>query len=313
MTASTSTIGFLACETTLPGAGDRRRGDAYEHDLMIAALEPALAAEGLDLRVIDWEAPLDRFDGVDAVLLGTAWNYQDKAGAFLARLEALAARGIRVHNPPGIVRWNMTKTYLRELEAASTEMGAAMIPTLWLDDVSAADARAAAADFGCDRLVVKRQVGAGAMGQVLLDLNDLPGPDWQFGQPAMVQPFLPAIAEEGELSFVFIAGEMSHALRKRAAKGDYRIQSLYGGYESPHQASREEIEAARAVLASLPFETPLYARIDMLRGGVGEPDRLLLMEAELIEPYLYPEQGPRVGEHLARALARQLQPQGSRP
>jgi len=299
-----TTIGFLACETTLPGSGDRRRDDAYEHDLTIAALEPALAAERLRLRVIDWEAPMAAFDGLDAVLLGTAWNYQDKAEAFLAKLEAIESHGIAVHNPPAMVRWNMTKTYLQELEAA----GAAAIPTLWLDDVTASDARAAFARFGCDRLVVKRQVGAGALGQVLLRADDLPGPDWCFGHPAMVQPFLPAIEEEGELSFVFIAGELSHALRKRAAKGDYRIQSLYGGVESRHEPNAEEVAAARAVLASIPFATPLYARIDMLRGDNG----LLLMEAELIEPYLYPEQGERVGEHLARALARNVILEGSR-
>lgn len=305
MTRAATTIGFLACETTLPDSGERRRGDAYEHDLTIAALEPAFAARGLGLRVIDWEAPPDAFDGVEAVLLGTAWNYQDKAAAFLARLEALERRGIAVHNPPAMVRWNMTKTYLRDLETA----GAATIPTLWLDEVTDADIRAAFAHFGCEKLVVKRQVGAGAEGQLLLRRDDPPGPDWRFGHPAMVQPFLPAIESHGELGFVFVAGELSHALVKRAARGDYRIQSLYGGTESRHDPAPGEVEAARAVLASIPFRVPLYARIDMLRADEG----LLLMEAELIEPYLYPEQGEAVGEHLARALARHTTPQGSRP
>lgn len=309
MTSAMTRIGFLACETTLPGSGDRRRGDAYEHDLTIAALEPALAAEGMDLTVIDWEAPLADFEGLDAVLLGTAWNYQDKPGAFLAKLEALERAGLTVHNPPAMVRWNLRKTYLRELEMA----GAATIPTLWLDEVTAEDARAAFTHFGCDKLVVKRQVGAGALGQVLLDADDRPGTDWRFGHAAMVQPFLPAIQSEGELGFVFVAGELSHALRKRAARGDYRIQSLYGGIESRHEPSPQEIAAARAVLASIPFAEPLYARIDMVRGPGGGDADLLLMEAELIEPYLYPEQGERVGEHLARALARKTMLEGSRP
>ncbi|MEE4206470.1 MAG: hypothetical protein V2I39_09260 [Erythrobacter sp.] len=299
-----TTIGFLACETTLPGAGERRRGDAFEHDLTIAALEPAFAAEGLSLRVIDWEAPLGEFEGVDAVLLGTAWNYQDRAEAFLARLEALAARGIAVHNPPAMVRWNLTKSYLRELEAA----GAATIPSKFVDQATGADINAAFAQWGCDKLVVKRQVGAGAEGQVLLHAAEPPGPDWRFERPAILQPFLPAIETEGELSFVFVAGDLSHALRKRAAGGDYRIQSLYGGTESRHEPTADEIAAARAVLGAIPFAPPLYARIDMLRAE----DGLLLMEAELIEPYLYPEQGERIGEHLARALARLHQLEGSR-
>ena len=121
------TIGFLACETTLPGTGERR-GDAFEHDLMIDALSPAFSAVGLALKVVDWEAPIEAFTGLDLVLLGTAWNYQDKSEAFLARLDELEARGIAVCNSAEIVRWNVAKTYLKDL----AERGAATIPTLSL-------------------------------------------------------------------------------------------------------------------------------------------------------------------------------------
>ena len=79
---------------------------------MVAALEPAFKSKGLDLRVIDWEAPLAEFDGVDVALLGTAWNYQDKAPEFLEKLEALRSQGVMVLNPPEVVRWNITKTCL---------------------------------------------------------------------------------------------------------------------------------------------------------------------------------------------------------
>jgi glutathione synthase/RimK-type ligase-like ATP-grasp enzyme len=291
-------IGFLACETTLPSAGEVRRGDAFEHDLMIAALEPALAALGLELEVIDWEAPLVAFTGIAAVLLGTAWNYHDKSNAFLDKLDSLANRGIAIHNPPAIVRWNIAKTYLKELGTR----GAPMIPTLWHDRVSANEARSAMDALGCDKLVVKRQIGAGAEGQELLERGRI-GDEWSFEAPAMLQPFLPAITERGELSFIFIDGALSHALTKRAQPGDYRIQSIYGGTERPLEPSRAERKAAEAVLAALPFAAPLYARIDM----VAKPDgALAVMEVELIEPYLYPEQGPGLGEALAAALARRM-------
>ncbi|MEM6476320.1 MAG: hypothetical protein AAF687_09155 [Pseudomonadota bacterium] len=292
-------IGFLACETTLPGAGERRE-DAFEHDLMIGALEPALAAQGMALRVIDWEAELSAFDGVNLVLLGSSWNYQDKPDAFLAKLDALAARGTVVCNPPEVVRWNATKTYLRDL----AEAGARTIPTLWRETVTSKGALEALDTFETDRIVVKRQVGAGALGQELITRGSLPGDDWSFGHPAMLQPFLPAIAEEGELSFVFIDGELSHALRKHAAPGEYRIQSMYGGSESLHEPTPDEAEAASAIMTALPFDTPLYARIDMLRA---EDGGLQVMEAEMIEPYLYPVQGPRLGERLARAIYKRVQ------
>ncbi len=294
-----TTIGFLACETTLPGKGGGRRGDAFEHDLMIAALNAPFRAAGLELRVIDWEAALSEFEDVSLVMLGTAWNYQDKAEAFLSKLDALEDRGVTVCNSAQIVRWNATKTYLRELE----ECGAATVPTLWQRDVGQAELLEAFHHFGCDKLVVKRQVGAGALDQVMITRDAVPGEDWTYGHPAMLQPFLPAIATSGELSFIFVEGELSHALRKLPASGDYRIQSLYGGTECVHQPSSDEAEAASAIVAALPFDTPLYARIDMLRSESGQ---LLVMEAELIEPYLYPQQGPQLGRRLASAISKRI-------
>ena len=297
-----TTVIFLACATTVPSSGDRR-GDAFEHDLMIASLEPAFKAKGMELRVVDWQAPLDKFEGADFALLGTAWNYQDNAPEFLDTLEALEDRGVRVLNPPELVRWNIAKTYLRELD----EAGVRTIPTLWRESVTAKTVAEALDAFECDRIVVKRQVGAGAEGQELVRRSSLPPADWSFGTPAMLQPFLPAIASEGELSFIFINGAYSHSLVKRAAKGEYRIQSLYGGTEETYQPSADDLAAAQAVLNAVPFDTPLYARIDMLRmDDDGEKGSLALMEAELIEPYLYPVQGPQLGERLAEAIAGKL-------
>jgi len=111
------------------------------------------------------------------------------------------------------------------------------------------------------------------------------------------------VVEEGEFTFVFIDGAFSHGVLKQAAEGDYRIQSLYGGRESVYVPSDDDLASARAVIAALPFPDPLYARIDMARLSSGE---LAVMEAELIEPYLYPEQGPELGEKLAKAVLARL-------
>ena len=288
-------VAYLACATTLPGSPTRRE-DAFEHDLQIAALRPAFAAREIELVERDWAAPLAAFEGCDGALIGTTWDYQDHHQSFLARLEALA---MPVFNPPTTVRWNADKRYLRELAG----QGAPIIPTIWEDDATRDEIETALDRFGCERVVVKRQVGAGALGQLDFARDRLPDTDWRLGRPAMIQPFLPAIETEGELSFVFIDGALSHAVRKRPAAGDYRIQSLFGGREEPVVPDPADLCAARDVCVLLPGPTPLYARIDMVRDDEG---RLLLMEAELVEPYLYPEQGPQLGKRLAAALARRL-------
>lgn len=263
--------------------------------MMVAALTPAFAARELALEPIDWRAPIGAFEGAAAALIGTPWDYFDRAEEFLERLGELQARGIPVMNDPAVVRWNIEKAYLRDL----AERGAPTIPTLWLAEASAEDVVASLDRFEAESVVVKRQIGGGALGQQRFTRENLPPEGWRLGHPAMVQPFLPAILSEGEISLIFIDGSFSHALRKRAAEGDYRIQSLFGGREEDFAPSSAELGQAEAVLAACPFPPPLYARIDMVRLTGGE---LAVIEAELIEPYLYPEQGPELGERMAAAL-----------
>jgi len=291
-------IAFLACPDTLPGS-PTRRADAFEHDLLLAALREGLGARG-EVRDIDWRSPLDQLTGFDLAYLGTPWDYTEAKDEFLARLEALAAAGVTVCNPVAVIRWNSDKLYLRELE----QRGAASIPTLWPESAGPQDLLAAFDHFGCERVVVKRRVGAGAVGQDSFSREGPPPPGWRIDQPAMIQPFLPAIQSEGEHSFIFVDGRFSHGLIKRATGGDYRIQSLYGGIEVAVDPEPADRHAAEAIMAMLPFaEAPLYARIDMVRLPGGE---LAVIEAELIEPYLYPLQGPDFGRLLADAILRRL-------
>lgn len=293
-------IAFLACPGTLPGSPTRRL-DAQEHDLQFAALAPDLAERGMDLVAIDWHAPDEAFAEINLALLGTVWDYTDDHAQFLRRIERLTKMGVKVCNSGNVVRWNSDKRYLRDLERA----GIPVIETLWLDQATGQDIVAAFDHLATDRLVLKKQIGAGAEGQHLLECEVFDPESWSCDHAMMAQAFLPAIQTEGEYSFVFVAGQLSHTLIKRAAGGDYRIQSIYGGYEEKVEPAHDDAMAAEAVMAALPFDTPLYARIDMVRGSDGE---LRLMEAELIEPYLYPLQGPQLGKRMANAIAALLDP-----
>lgn len=285
-------IAYLSCKVTLPGSPDRRE-DSFEHDRMMEALRPPFAAKGMSIHDVDWAGDED-WSKFDAALIGTTWDYWDQMEAFLARLSEIED-AVPLFNPAKLVAWNIHKGYLRDLEAK----GARLIPTVWLDTADEPAARAAFDQLGSDDLVFKRQVGAGADGQHRLKRGDtIP----HMPHPMMVQPFLPMIQTEGEISFIYIDGAFCHALIKRAAPGDYRIQSAYGGKETPITPSAQDLAAAKAVLDILD-EPPLYARVDMLRG---EDGGLLLMELELIEPYLYPVEGPELGPRLAEAIGKRL-------
>ncbi|MBA3067161.1 MAG: hypothetical protein FP825_01610 [Hyphomonas sp.] len=286
-------IAYLASRVTLPGSLVRRT-DAFEHDYMMDALRGPFANRGLSLEDVSWDDAKADWASYAGVLIGTTWDYWDRLDEFLAALRRIESRTL-LFNPVSLVEWNIRKTYLRDLEAK----GAKLIPTVWLDEVTEASARAAFDTLGADDLVFKRQVGAGAKGQHRLKRGE---PVPAMPHAMMVQPFLPMIQTEGELSFIFIDGAFCHALVKRAQPGDYRIQSTYGGREEKITPSADDLAAAQAIIAALD-EPPLYGRVDMLRGADGA---LRLMELEVIEPYLYPVEGPELGERMAAGVARRL-------
>ena len=286
-------IAYLASRVTLPGSPIRRM-DAFEHDNMMDALRGPFEARGYRVEDVSWDNPKADWSVYDAVLIGTTWDYWDRQDEFLAALEQIESQTC-LFNGSALVKWNIRKTYLRELETK----GAKLIPTLWLDSVNEAAAKAAFDTLGSDDLVFKRQVGAGAKDQHRITRGE-PIPEMR--HPMMVQPFLSMIQTEGELSFIFIDGDFCHALIKRAQPGDYRIQSTYGGREEKIDPSADDLAVARAIISALD-EPPLYGRVDMLRGPDGS---LLLMELEVIEPYLYPIEGPELGERLAAGVARRI-------
>ena len=74
---------------------------------------------GLSVETVRWADPNVDWKRFGAVLVFAAWDYQDDHKAFLARIDSLAAQGVPVYNPPDLVRWNIRKTYLRDMESAA--------------------------------------------------------------------------------------------------------------------------------------------------------------------------------------------------
>ncbi|MFK7926644.1 MAG: RimK family alpha-L-glutamate ligase [Myxococcota bacterium] len=288
------TLAYLTSADMVPGH-TCVRADLHELLAQLAALTPALAQHGwtLDLRV--WDDPALNPASYDAIVVGTTWDYHDRAPEFLAAMDRMNTQK-PVLNTPSLMRWNAQKSYLRHLQ----RQGVPTIPTLWVDRPTPAAVEDALRTFECDDVVVKRQVGACASGQVRARTGTPIGPLPQ--APCMIQPFLRAAAEHGETSLLYFDGVYSHAVRKVSAKGDYRVQSVFGGTEVDHDPTPHERDVAQSVLAALP-EPALYARVDLMTGNDGDQK---VMEVELIEPYLYPLQGPHMGSHFAEALTRRL-------
>ncbi|HQP19731.1 MAG TPA: hypothetical protein PLG07_05385, partial [Phenylobacterium sp.] len=158
-------VAFLACAdvlTTTP----KRRVDAYEHDRELEAFTPAFAARGLELTEVDWRACDPA--AFDLIFLRTCWDYTDHEAEFLAFLDRAQAVS-RVANDPTLVRWNLSKLYLRVLAAK----GLPVIPSLFTD--TAIPLAEAFERLGADELVLKPVVGSSGFGQARIALADARG------------------------------------------------------------------------------------------------------------------------------------------
>ncbi|MAK59721.1 MAG: hypothetical protein CMK09_01960 [Ponticaulis sp.] len=287
-------IAYLSSPSLLLEASSDPVGQA-EFELQFNCLSSALATSDIGLIPLAWNDPSTFWGDYAAVLIGTTWDYWEKPELFLQVLQRIEAENVTLFNSCQQVIWNSRKTYLKDLQSA----GIPTIPTLWLDHPTTDGLEEAFERWKTDRIVVKRQIGAGSMGQLLLSRGDtLP----DYPHSAMVQPFVESIQAVGEYSFLFFDGDFSHALLKRPKAGDYRVQGHYGGWETRYSPDKSELTLARSVLDPL-GEMPLYARVDLVRAP---DDTLWLIELELIEPYLYPEQTDGLGERFASALLRRL-------
>jgi hypothetical protein len=251
-----------------------------------------LFGRGLTFRAWTEDSDLSTFD---LILPLIAWGYQRSPRKWFAALDAWEAAGLAFANPIKTLRWNTDKDYLLDLEAA----GVSIVPTLESGALTKDDLETARNQFGAQRLVIKPAISGGADGTYLLGPND-PIPFDVLEREMLIQPLMPAIASEGEFSLFHFVGQFSHAILKKPATGDFRVQEQFGGHEVAVLAPPDAQKLAEAALASAP-SPPLYARSDMVRDDDG---RFRLMELELIEPSLFLEHATDGGAMFADAVGR---------
>jgi len=271
-------------------------------------LHTALAERGATVQQPAWDDPDVDWGTFDACLVRTTWDYTERRAQFVAWAESVA-RVTRLFNPPDVIRWNTHKSYLREVE----ERGVRVVRTLWLTRGERVDIASLVRERGWERAFLKPQIGATARETLRFESSDAELRAAQahadrllVNEDLMLQPYIDAVEEEGELSFIFLDGEFSHAVQKRPVAGDYRVQDAFGGMDGAFDPAPTDLAVARSALAASGFqeERPLlYGRADFLRDTEG---RLALIELELVEPSLFLRHAPAAGPALADALLARL-------
>lgn len=287
---------------------------ARDHlDTDISPLLDALARRGARAERTVWHDPAVDWASYDLVVVRSPWDYSVRAaefGQWLERAESLS----QVLNDPALIRWNMDKRYLAELEA----VGVPVVPTTYHRDTDTLAASLAEFDDAADgssagaapHVVVKPAVGAGSRHAGLFAHDDAAALELgrsilEGGGTVMLQPEVPELSAGAEKALYVVDGEVTHAISKGALLA--RGGGLRGGsyQENPVLVEVTAAEAgfARQVLEATEqvtgLPTPLYGRIDIV--GSAEHGRVLL-EAELFEPLFNLPLVPEVTEIFADAI-----------
>jgi glutathione synthase/RimK-type ligase-like ATP-grasp enzyme len=258
----------------------------------------ALAERGVPTRILAWDDPSVDWSTAELVVIRSTWDYMERRDEFVAWAERVD-RSTALFTPAEVVRWNTEKSYLRRW----AESGIATVPTRWLDRGTAAVLADLLDEEGWDRAVVKPVVSAGALGTIRLGRTE--AADAQAHLDAllatgdvMVQPYLQSIEVAGETSVLWIDGVLTHAVRKRPASGDFRVQEEFGGTDVLVDVDEGSRRLVDAVLTRLDRRCR-YARVDVVEGPEGER---WLIEVELVEPQLFLRHSPEATARLADAI-----------
>lgn len=270
-------IAYLLSADVCPGR-ESLREDYWEIEGELNALSRAGAAAGFEITPAVWDEDQD-WSVFEAAMVRGTWDLMQKPDSFLPGMEKIAGQ-TRLLNPLQTIRRNYYKTYLLDLHDKG-----APAPDSMLAERATRDAVERAFDqFGVDHVVAKPVIGASSWRQARIKRGaPFPADDALPPGRCLIQPYLESVAREGETTLLYFNGRLSHALIKRPAPGDYRTQALYGAKEEGVTPTPEQTAAAETALKAW-GEDLLYARVDLVKGPSGE---WLVMELELIEPYLY--------------------------
>lgn len=284
-------IAFVTCSV---------KPDFAANDLPVVEL---LRAEGASVHAMPWDVATDEWSSFDLVVIRSCWNYHlhpEKFNQWLGRMEE---ENVNLFNSVKTVRKNLHKEYLKELE----ERGALLPESIWLEKGTSVNLSLLLQQTNWKAAVIKPSISAGAFNTFLVNSDNANSLQKKFDEvmhssDMIVQEFIPEVLTEGEWSLIYFDKKFSHAIVKRPASKDFRVQHEHGGSSAlaePPFAARQESEK----ILSMIDEPLLYARVD----GVIAEGQFLLMELELIEPSLFLEKSETSARAFANAMANQLQ------
>jgi len=263
-------IGLLTCQ---------RLPDLTPADQLLI---PELVKHNVQAQAVIWDDPNVIWTDFDYLIFRNTWDYYEKESQFNLWLATIKELGIKTLNSIEIVEQNKHKFYLKALE----EKGIQIIPTIFIEKTAQLNLSQIIPSTW-KKAVIKPAFSAGSYLTTVFEVATLETINSQYqpiaaAKELLLQEFKPEIETEGETSFIFFNKKFSHAINKKPAAGDFRIQVQFGGVYTSISPNAELIQQAQKIVDTFPNNL-LYARVD----GIIINNQIQLMEVECIEPDLY--------------------------
>jgi glutathione synthase/RimK-type ligase-like ATP-grasp enzyme len=274
--------------------------DWYVQNILDEAgfLTEALEKRGFSVIRKAWSDTAVNWFSVDFAVFRTTWDYFDRFDEFTSWLKETSLK-CRFINTMSLVKWNIDKHYLLDLQT----IGIRIVPTQihevgnvqsldnWMKELKLTDAVLKPAISGAGRHTYR--ITTDNINEHESILKELLA-----NEAMMLQPFMKNVITEGEIALMVIGGKYSHAVKKIAKPGDFRVQDDFGGTVEGFEPSKDLIQFAEDAVKACP-ELPVYARVDVI---LDNEEKWALAELELIEPEMWFRLNTKAADLLADAI-----------
>ena len=257
---------------------------ARDLDEDLPPLESALRNAGAQVVIADWDQPQD-WSRFDIALLRSTWDYPQRLAEFFDWAGEVSTK-TKLLNPLQVVKWSSDKHYLSELVRAG-------VPTVLTKFIEPGESPVTRIGEFSGEFVVKPAIGAGSRDAQRFgseekdDAAEHAQRMLSEQRSVMVQPYLSRVDEYGETALIYFEGKFSHAIRKGPLlkRREGPTTELFARESiTARVPDAAELRVGARAMQAMPFETPLYARVDLIRDEEGEP---VVLELEMVEPSLF--------------------------
>ena len=191
-------------------------------------VQDALESQNLKTIKKDWNDSSFNWSNTKTALFRSTWDYFDQFNKFQTWLNHVNNQCILINSYQQI-NWNLDKHYLQDLQNWDLPVP----ESVFVNSSSNTELKVIADQKKWKHIVIKPTISGAARHTYSLKNEEIENfqTTWKKltkNEDFIVQEFQKNIIKSGEIAVMLFGGKYSHAVLKKAKKGDFRVQDDFG-------------------------------------------------------------------------------------